>query len=252
MNPCGRAVDWIQFPFEVDARLHRGEGAPLVRLRWVYTDQKFLPLGTPNVITNRIWDEDQVTDLAVGQVQIDIANFEQDARWELPAVLVPGHMCHPEWFGVGEPWPTTLPPTEYSPTWIPTCCGLYVDETEGGIELGGEAEPPIAGGLTCETAVEIATGVTHSLIGPPAGVVWWYKFTIPFFMSTEVDCQYVLVGADFGWVIQTGCAPLEVVYVSTGFPGTFVLPVNGEIRLAVGGTAANKPFTFRADAVPIP
>lgn len=104
MNPCGRAVDWIQYPFEVWARVHNSPEAPLVRLRWMFTDQPFLPLGTQSVINNRVWNEDQVSDLVVGQLIPELAEYRQDARWRLPALAFSGHMCHPEWFATGEPW----------------------------------------------------------------------------------------------------------------------------------------------------
>jgi hypothetical protein len=137
MNPCGAAVDWIQFPFEVDARLLLGADAPLVRLRWLFTDQRFLPVGTNSVVNNRIWNEDQASDLVVGQVQPEIANYEQDDRWRLPAGMQPGHLCHPEWFATGEPYPSDLPPNVYGPNWIPECCGLFQDSTAGGMVIGG-------------------------------------------------------------------------------------------------------------------
>lgn len=123
-SPCGRAVDWIQFPFEVWARLHTSPDAPLVRLRWVYTDQPFLPVGTQSVVNNRIWDFDHDSDLSVGQEPIEESDFDQDARLRLPALAFSGHMCHPEWFATGEPWPvpSTLPPTKYLAGWIPECC----------------------------------------------------------------------------------------------------------------------------------
>lgn len=117
-------MDWIQFPFEVWARLHTSPDAPLVRLRWVYTDQPFLPVGTQSVINNRIWDFDHDSDLSVGQEPIEESDFDQDARLKLPALAFSGHMCHPEWFATGEPWPvpSTLPPTVYLAGWIPECC----------------------------------------------------------------------------------------------------------------------------------
>jgi hypothetical protein len=130
-------VDWIQFPFEVDAKIHNGPDAPVVRLRWMRTTQKFLPVGTQCVIMNRIWDEDQSSDLSVGQLPLVKSHYVQDARWVLPAALRPGHICHPEWLATGEPWPNDLPPTEYGPSGIPTCCGLSNDGAAGGVEIGG-------------------------------------------------------------------------------------------------------------------
>jgi len=250
-NPCGRAVDWIQFPFEVDARVHRGADAPIVRLRWMYTSQPFLPVGTGSVINNRIWNKDHVSMLEVGQLPPKESDFDQDERWALPAALVPGHMCHPEWFATGEPWPipSDLPPTEYTPDGIPVCCGLFVDPTEGGIEIGGENEP--APGWTCATAVELALGVVHALEAPPVGFFHWYKFTIPFFHDTRVYCQFAGPPYELGWAIMSGCPPSETVYVDTGFPNTFILPVNGILMLRVASNVGGEAFDFRADALPI-
>lgn len=106
----------------MNAKLHNGPDAPVVRLRWVYTDQPFLPRGTNNVITNRIWDADQYSDLPVGQLPFEDCDYRQDARWKLPAFAFDGHRCHPEWFSTGEPWPTSLPPTVSLAGWIPSCC----------------------------------------------------------------------------------------------------------------------------------
>jgi hypothetical protein len=102
--------------------VHRGDGAPVVRLRWVFTDQPFLPLGTQAVINNRVWNQDQASDLEVGQLPLVESDFVQDARWKLPAVALGAHQCHPEWFATGEPWPNSLPPTVYYGGWIPACC----------------------------------------------------------------------------------------------------------------------------------
>jgi hypothetical protein len=117
-------VDWIQFPFEVWGRLHSSPDAPLLRLRWMYTDQPFLPVGTGCVVNNRVWNEDEVSELTVGQSPLEESDYVQDDRWHLPAFAFDGHMCHPEWFAVGEPWPvpSTLPPTVYLDGWIPECC----------------------------------------------------------------------------------------------------------------------------------
>lgn len=88
----------------------------------MFTNQKFAPPGTPNIITNRIWDEDQIDVLEVGQAPLVTSNFVQDARWQLPAVALGAHQCNPQWFATGEPWPTSLPPTVYYGGWIPACC----------------------------------------------------------------------------------------------------------------------------------
>jgi hypothetical protein len=181
MNPCGRAVDWIQFPFEVDAKVHNSADAPIVRLRWVYTDQPFLPVGTGSVINNRIWNKDQVSMLTVGQLPVKESNFDQDERLKLPAALVPGHMCHPEWFATGEPWPTDLPPTPYGPDGIPECCGLFVDPTEGGIELGGEAGDVqiITPGDNCLEPALFDMGAEYGASYPGGTAEQWWQIPVP-------------------------------------------------------------------------
>lgn len=101
----------------------------MVRLRWVFTDQPFLPVGTQCVINNRIWNEDYYSDLAVGQLPLAECDYVQDARWQLPAFKFDGHQCHPEWFAVGEPWPvpSSLPPTVSLAGWVPECCVMACD-----------------------------------------------------------------------------------------------------------------------------
>lgn len=113
----------------MNAKVHRGDGAPVVRLRWVFTDQPFLPLGTNSVVNNRVWNEDYYSDLAVGQLPNEEADYRQDARWKLPAFKFNGHQCHPEWFATGEPWPvpSSLPPTVSLAGWIPECCVMACD-----------------------------------------------------------------------------------------------------------------------------
>jgi hypothetical protein len=71
---------------------------------------------------NRIWDQDQIADLTVGMFPTGQNNYQQDARWVLPADLAPGHICHPEWLATGEPYPNDLPPTVYDPDGWPQCC----------------------------------------------------------------------------------------------------------------------------------
>lgn len=78
---------------------------------------------------NRIWDEDQISDLEVGQLPPEEADYVQDDRWVLPQELQAGrHICHPEWLTVGEPWPSSLPNTVYNFNGVPQCC--CVDEYE--------------------------------------------------------------------------------------------------------------------------
>jgi hypothetical protein len=169
LNPCGRAVDWIQFPFEVNARVHDGPGAPIVRLRWVYTDQPFLPVGTGCVVNNRVWNEDFYSDLPVGQLQQVIADYVQDARWKIPPQLAPGHICHAEWLPTGEPWPNDLPPQEYTCNDWPICCDIADDCPRGGLALGGSAGD-VYHGTDSTSGGMVVGGSTGDSYRPPDSV----------------------------------------------------------------------------------
>lgn len=156
----------------MDARVHLGAGAPVVRLRWVYTDQPFLPIDSQCVILNRIWDQDQISELPVGQLPVEESDFDQDARHELPALAFTGHMCHAEWLAVGEPWPvpSTLPPTVYLDGWIPECCvmccsfiGCSLDPVNA-MPASQERQYPIAA-----TAAVASTAYLQSEVGANYG-----------------------------------------------------------------------------------
>lgn len=164
-------MDWIEFPFEVWARVHASEDAPVVRLRWVYTDQPFLPVGTQSVVMNRIWELDQESDLVVGQLPKVESKYKQDARLKLPALAFSGHMCHPEWFATGEPWPvpSILPPTVYLDGWIPECCAVCC------VFIGCSLDPvdtvPSSQHTQFPVAAVNATGATHCVLTEVGGVV---------------------------------------------------------------------------------
>lgn len=117
--------------------MHNGPDAPVVRLRWYYTSLKFPPVGTPRVILNRKLDQDQESELSVGQLPITRSRYKQDARWVQPAGLKGLHQCHPEWLATGEPWPNDLPPTVYNNEQVPVCCFPGQDVTFGGLMMGG-------------------------------------------------------------------------------------------------------------------
>lgn len=102
--------------------LHNGPGAPVVRQRWFFTEQPFLPIDSQCVFLNRIWDSDDVADVTVGALPLVEAHYVQDARWVIPPDLPGNHMCRPEWFAVGEPWPNTLPRTVRDRDGAPLCC----------------------------------------------------------------------------------------------------------------------------------
>lgn len=138
----------------------------------MYTDEPFLPVGTQSVILNRIWDEDQDSDLVMGQLPIVQARYRQDARWTLPALAFSGHMCHPEWFSTGEPWPvpSTLPPTVYLAGWIPECCVVCCEFIDCSLDPVNDA--PASQwrqyAIPAKDATE-STGVVESVIGEAFG-----------------------------------------------------------------------------------
>lgn len=115
-------VDWARFPYEVDARVHYGAGAPVVRLRWYYTDQPPLPPDQITVINNRVWDDEPWRVLTVGELPTAESNYVQDARFVKPPLKFSGHQCNPQWFASGEPFPNSLPAQQYAGGWIPLCC----------------------------------------------------------------------------------------------------------------------------------
>jgi hypothetical protein len=123
----------------VNARVHLGADAPIVRLRWMFTDAPFLHVEGGCVFMNRIWDQDYFSELPVGQLPFDQADFVQDARWKLPAGFNPNHTCHEEWLSTGEPYPNDLPDTEYTDDQIPFCCFEPPPTRGGGITIGGSA-----------------------------------------------------------------------------------------------------------------
>jgi len=166
-------VDWIQFPFEVSARVHRGPGAPIVRLRWTYTDLPFLPVGTGCTINNRVWNDDTASDLEVGQLPLVESNYVQDARWVTDPGAVGGHICHPEWLVTGEPWPTTLPDTVYTPGGLPMCCCVetYVVNANEQTEVVSPDETS-----KCQRWIGVGpvTGKQWVVIVPfPPGIPYW-------------------------------------------------------------------------------
>jgi len=212
-------VDWIQFPFEVDAKVHRGEGAPTVRLRWMYTDLPFLPVGTGCVINNRVWNDDQDSDLEVGQLPRVECDFVQDARWVLPFWVQGGHICRPDWLVTGEPWPNALPPTNYTPTGIPFCC--CVDQyTVHSDEVAVVA--PVTPS-ECERWIGLGdvTGKQWVVIAPgspalPLWRVWRRKNGLPTFYTWECPDAWDGRGRSPPFVLapplQPG-APVAPVYV---------------------------------------
>lgn len=256
-NPCGRAVDWIQFPFEVDARVHDSVDAPIVRLRWVYTDLPFLPVGTGSVINNRVWNKDQISELTVGQLPLLESRYKQDARWRLPAGLVAGHLCHPEWFSTGEPWPSDLPPAVYGLYGIPECCGLFQEPTEGGMEIGGEEPVPPAPcpeqTTTCAAAPpgQLELFCAYAL---PASVELWRRW--PLDLGEDYEIAAIGLGtagqsATFVFWVGSDCGDLDFLgsfaAVDGNFSHTFTATtVNVWLQAFGGATPQNYQIRVRA------
>lgn len=122
MNPCGRAVDWSRRPYSTLARFFDAPGAPVVQIQWYQTDLPPIPPDTTTVINNRDFDPEGYTELSVGELSTIDAPRDFNNRWSRPPLLMGEHICHAEWFPIGEPYPTDLPPTTYLEGWIPTCC----------------------------------------------------------------------------------------------------------------------------------
>jgi len=157
----------------VDARVHFGVDAPIVRLRWTFTTLPWIRSESGIVINNRIWNSDDPRDLTVGQLLPVLSNYVQDDRWVLPPGLRGQHVCHEEWLSTGEPWPNDLPPTRYNCAGVPLCCEPLTDPTCGGVEVGGEVgdvityTDPTAGGVQLGGA----TGERVLFVDPTAGGV---------------------------------------------------------------------------------
>ena len=100
--------------------------------------------GTP--VNNRALNYDQETPFAVGQFPLVQSDYKQDARWKLPAGLPNGHVCESQWLATGEPWPNNLPPSRWSESNWPDCCGVMVEGTRGGLAFGSLPER-VSGGL---------------------------------------------------------------------------------------------------------
>ncbi len=240
-------MDWIQFPFEVNARVHLGPDAPVVRLRWVFTDAPFLPVGTGCVILNRVWNEDFWSELPVGQLPNGEADYHQDARLRLPPGFQSNHICHPEWLATGEPFPNDLPPQEYTEDGIPVCCG-WEPATRGGVQLGGAA-----GDVYYMRYTDPTSG--GAVVGGSAGDVYTAPFTDPASGGVEVGGEAgdvysapdpteggVEVGGEAGDVYSAPDPTEGGVEVGGEAGDGYLPPLHGEIVYPPG------TFTFIAES----
>jgi hypothetical protein len=163
MNPCGGAVDWIRAPFEVWARIHDALDAPVVRLRWMFTAAPSVVPPDGIAVNNRVLDFDQESDLVVGQFPLAISDYKQDYRWKLPAGLPNGHVCEQRWFSTGEPYPNSLPPSRWSASGYPDCCGVIIEPAKGGLAFGAARLDQVSGGFALG-------GAAGDLFAPPLEV----------------------------------------------------------------------------------
>jgi hypothetical protein len=164
-NACGFALDFSRDPYTCLAQLHLGAGAPVVKLRWFFTDLPFLAGET--VINNRVFDPQPWQIRPVGELADDTKDWKQNGAVPSPTGLTGKHICSPLFFRTGEPWPNDLPDTIYDADWIPECCERVPPFT------------PVTPGPNCITAPVLTVGTVYRVVIPAgAGVHWfvnWFK-----------------------------------------------------------------------------
>lgn len=144
-------MDFSRDPYTVSARVHHGEGAPIVKLLWYPT--VLPPIDFESVINNRRYEDQPHLDRPIGELPIGENQYKQVNRWDIVPGLTGLHVCYKQYFPVGEPWPNDLPENEYDDWDIPTCCGTFHDPGIFGVEIGGECgdrigyKNPTSGGL---------------------------------------------------------------------------------------------------------
>jgi len=211
-------------------------------MRWVYTDQPFLPVDSGNTFVNRIWESDDVSDTITGMLPVPLNNYAQDERWRLPAGMKPGHMCHPEWFASGEPYPNDLPPTEYGYWKIPTCCGVFNPFAQGGAELGGEVAAVVTYATTTTGGFEIGGLVPTSaaFVVPTEGGVELggeVAATITYTLSTEGGVE---LGGEVAATIAYTLSTEGGVELGGEVPEEYTPPNPPSIRAAVAGNTPDQ------------
>jgi hypothetical protein len=105
-------------PYTRWCRFHTSPAAPLVKVRWFFTD---LPFQTHESIINSLdWQENPHNNTLVGEQDFD--DWEYNGAEHVPG-LVGGHECGTiSDFQSGQDWPYTGPPIKYGPDFIPACC----------------------------------------------------------------------------------------------------------------------------------
>jgi hypothetical protein len=123
-----------RYPYDTFARFHSDAAAPIIGIRWYFTDLPFL--SGPTLLNNRYLNKDQHSPLLVGEVPVWQAPRRENRQRTPNPKLDGSHVCHPEWFATGQPWPVDTDPVDYDEDGIPTCC--FPPEDGGGLGIGGE------------------------------------------------------------------------------------------------------------------
>lgn len=212
INPCGRFVDWGRRPYDVSGRVHLGDNAPIVKLRWYVTDLPAIDYETP--INSRDLNRDQWSEYALGELPEWQSERVYNGKWTRPASATGSAGCHAEWLATGEPWPNDLPEQEYDVLGIPVCCGAAVVTPEPSddcntatlLELDVEYEYttgalPEAGlwwkwDLPAGTYHLLTTGIPGPFAGQPEAELWWAP-TCSFMLGNAVadPCTAVTISA---------------------------------------------------------
>ncbi len=130
-------MDIGRYPALRKARVHAGDGAPVVDLLWYVTH--LTKCVDVTIINRREWDLEKYVDYPVGELA-RVGPYRDFAADGGPRLGLTGnHQCHPEWMAAGEPWPPSLPDTVYDSDDIPACCGRVAPGALGGLMLGGSA-----------------------------------------------------------------------------------------------------------------
>jgi hypothetical protein len=177
-NPCGRFVDFGEYPFRETIRPFRDSDEEVI-IDWYPCLDTAPNLGVPTCLYNRYWDRDEVT--ADGQPIYD-GRVPPRKFYPVKPAANGAHRCgSDEDFAEGGEYRPDLPPVVYRPDGLPLCCGAQFVGIGGG-KGGGEADviyqpPP---GPSCSTAGILTVGVPYAFVtdGRTPGD-YWFSFTAP-------------------------------------------------------------------------
>lgn len=208
------------------------------------------PLDVPFVIGNRDYQANNWLPLVTGEIPVTKRDRPYNGLWKPPAGLTGRHVCHPEWFATGEPWPPTLPPNQYSEDWIPLCCGRAGDPTAGGVEVGGEAGDVFTPadptpGTDCASAPTLTLSQLYGYTSPSSGFAQqWFRYTVS-------NGTYRLTVTGFG--APSGPSAVYYLGASCGALGPPLSVVDGCQTITVAGEfffrvsdllGSASPYTF--------